>query len=235
MKCQARQVSDQMSCSACGLVWDINDLDPPLCGMHGESFVLDGKPGVQDAPRVPGENLLRDGLPVVGYIDPEASFMLALKDGCVLSSHVDLMLVRDARGKYTMPLFAAPDRHGPRNARQTAVHAWCRAAFGDDHAQSVKQRAVRMVEEAIEAAQAAGVSKHMLRNLVEHIYSKPPGELSQEIGGVGVTILALAQAAGVSADELEQKEFDRVLSKPLSHFAARNEAKNAAGFDVTQE
>ena len=29
--CQARQVSDQMSCPACGLVWDMNDPDPPAC------------------------------------------------------------------------------------------------------------------------------------------------------------------------------------------------------------
>lgn len=31
MKCQARQMSDQMQCNACGLVWDMNDLDPPQC------------------------------------------------------------------------------------------------------------------------------------------------------------------------------------------------------------
>lgn len=30
-KCQAIQVSDQMSCNACGLVWDVNDPEPPEC------------------------------------------------------------------------------------------------------------------------------------------------------------------------------------------------------------
>ena len=29
--CQAYQVSDQMSCPSCGLVWDMNDPDPPAC------------------------------------------------------------------------------------------------------------------------------------------------------------------------------------------------------------
>lgn len=29
--CQARQHSDQRVCHACGLVWDINDPDPPTC------------------------------------------------------------------------------------------------------------------------------------------------------------------------------------------------------------
>lgn len=29
--CKARQISDQMSCARCGLLWDINDPDPPEC------------------------------------------------------------------------------------------------------------------------------------------------------------------------------------------------------------
>lgn len=29
--CQAKQYSDQMICSRCGLQWDVNDPDPPLC------------------------------------------------------------------------------------------------------------------------------------------------------------------------------------------------------------
>lgn len=34
MTCKARQYSDQMSC-VCGLVWDVNDPDPPKCtAMH---------------------------------------------------------------------------------------------------------------------------------------------------------------------------------------------------------
>lgn len=30
MTCRARQYSDQMQCP-CGLTWDVNDMDPPLC------------------------------------------------------------------------------------------------------------------------------------------------------------------------------------------------------------
>lgn len=29
--CKARRVSDQMCCHRCGLVWDVNDPDPPKC------------------------------------------------------------------------------------------------------------------------------------------------------------------------------------------------------------
>jgi hypothetical protein len=120
-----------------------------------------------------------------------------------------------------------------RDDRQLAVHQWCAAAFGVEHASSIPQRGVRLVEECIEAAQAAGAPREMIHKLVDFVYDREPGELAQEIGGVGLTLLALAAAAGVSADAAEIGEFHRVLSKPLAHFHARNQAKNAAGFDVT--
>lgn len=116
--------------------------------------------------------------------------------------------------------------------RQSSVHKWCREAFGDDHAKSIEQRGIRLAEEAIEAAQAAGCNREMVHRLVDHVFDRPVGDLAQEIGGVGVTLLALAQAATIDADAEEIREFARVLSKPLSHFAARNAAKNAAGFNV---
>lgn len=31
MACDARQHSDQMICTTCGLVWDTNDISPPAC------------------------------------------------------------------------------------------------------------------------------------------------------------------------------------------------------------
>lgn len=42
--CTARQFSDQMICSKCGLVWDTNDTDPPTCGKLKEF-----PPNVHDA------------------------------------------------------------------------------------------------------------------------------------------------------------------------------------------
>jgi NTP pyrophosphatase (non-canonical NTP hydrolase) len=117
-----------------------------------------------------------------------------------------------------------------RDQRQAAVFAWAQQAFTEEQATSLPQRGLRLLEEAIEAAQAAGCSRVMAHALVDFVFDRPPGELSQELGGVGVTVLLLAAAAGLSADEAERVEVERVLSKPLSWFAERNEAKNAAGF-----
>lgn len=107
---------------------------------------------------------------------------------------------------------------------------WTRQAFGDEQATSLPQRGLRLLEEAIEAAQAAGVERAMALKLVDYVFDRPPGVLHQELGGVGVTTLALAAAAGLSADDEEEREVARVLAKPLKHFTERNEAKNAAGF-----
>jgi len=35
VKCQARQYSDEKVCASCGLRWDANDPDPPMC-RHGK-------------------------------------------------------------------------------------------------------------------------------------------------------------------------------------------------------
>jgi hypothetical protein len=120
-----------------------------------------------------------------------------------------------------------------RRRRQVDVSLWCEAAFGADHASSVPQRAVRMLEEAVELYQACGGDLMMAHKLLDFVFARPVGTISGELGGVGITTLALAQAAGEDADEAECIEFDRVLAKPLKHFHQRNEAKNAAGFDVT--
>ena len=114
-----------------------------------------------------------------------------------------------------------------RNARQAKVLEWVHQAFGKD---SVRQRAIRLLEEAAEAYQAAGGDETMAIRLMSYVFRRPVGDLPQELGGIGVTLLALAATAGLSADVEEQREMARVLSKPVEHFAARNAAKNAAGF-----
>jgi hypothetical protein len=89
---------------------------------------------------------------------------------------------------------------------------------------------LRLAEEAIEAAQSAGCDPATLHKLIDYIYARPAGSIHREIGGVGITLLALANAEGLNADACEHGELHRVLSKPLSHFTARNQVKNDAGF-----
>jgi len=120
----------------------------------------------------------------------------------------------------------------PRDERQRRVTEWACAAFGEVEATGLAQRGVRLLEEAIEAFQACGGDEATAHKLVAFVFARPPGEVGQELGGVSVTVLALAAAAKLSADQEECREVARVLNKPVAEFTARNASKNAAGFKM---
>jgi len=124
------------------------------------------------------------------------------------------------------------ERNLSRDQRQAMIASWAEMAFGREEATGLPQRGLRLLEEAIEAFQACGGDEAIAHRLVEFVFERPPGEVGQELGGIAVTVLALAAAAGASADEEECREIHRVLSKPLGEFTQRNAAKNAAGFKI---
>lgn len=71
-----------------------------------------------------------ENLPV-GYIDPKADFMLPRKGGCILSSHIDMLVVRDPSGKrvpddiYTQPIYTRPEIPPSDNsAALDAIERW---------------------------------------------------------------------------------------------------------------
>lgn len=116
-----------------------------------------------------------------------------------------------------------------RDERQRAVADWAARCFGPVEAADLAQRSLRVLEEALELAQACGVRVRLVRELASYVYGRPVGEVAQEVGGLSVTLLALAAAAGLSADDAENREVQRIVSMPPDHFAGRNALKNAAG------
>lgn len=50
---------------------------------------------------------------IVGYMDPDADFLLPRADGCVLMGKVEVCLWRTPSGKYTKPLYATPPAPQP--------------------------------------------------------------------------------------------------------------------------
>ena len=119
-----------------------------------------------------------------------------------------------------------------RAIRQKMVADWVERAFGAKQRSDVQHRAIRLLEEVIELYQATGAPIHMAHQLIDYVFSRPVGDLAQELGGVGVTVLALAAAADLDADAEERREVARVLGIPVEHFSRRNDEKNAAGFKV---
>lgn len=161
--------------------------------------------------------------PIILRLDDGDELYLGNMSDATFDDHGDsLALVIDA----TLGSKPEPERE----CRQRAITTWARACFGDEQATSLPQRAVRLLEEAIEAYQAAGGSREMAAELVDFVFKRPPGTLAQELGGVSVCLLVMASAMGRTADGLEVDEVERVMAKPIEHFTARNQAKNDAGF-----
>jgi len=121
-----------------------------------------------------------------------------------------------------------------RDNRQRAVLQWVIETFGEPAAAPM-ERALRVLEEAVELAQAEGLTRDRAIDVVEYVFGKPAGTPSQEAGGLGVTLLAYCEARSLSADEAEQREFDRVMAVDPAQFRARHNKKAEAGIAVRAE
>ena len=173
--------------------------------------------------------------PIKAEVLEEARRWLASTDGTDGHSVADYLAKAIVEADAPPPSIAMEfwvERDLPRDQRQAMIASWAERAFGREEATGLPQRGLRLIEEAIEAFQACGGDETIAHKLVSFVFERPPGEVGQELGGVAVTVLALAAAAGVSADDEEAREIHRVLSKPLGEFTQRNAAKNAAGFKI---
>ncbi len=80
---------------------------------------------------------------------------------------------------------------------QVSVDQWLQNTFPTFRHNSM-ERALRFLEEALELFQAAGGREKDASHLIDYVFSRPRGDLSQEIGGVLNTLAALATCHGVS-------------------------------------
>jgi hypothetical protein len=94
------------------------------------------------------------------------------------------------------------------------VAEWVRTRIGADHLQP-RERAMRLLEEAAELAQAEGITSDLAIKQLEHVYSRPAGEPSQEAAGVAVTLLGWCASRGERLLDLAIREIQRIEAKPL--------------------
>jgi predicted metalloendopeptidase len=114
------------------------------------------------------------------------------------------------------------------DGRQKRVYEWVLRSFGPG-ALNRDERAARLAEESVEVAQAEGVPLDAMLRIVERVYSRPVGEIGREIGGVAITLDALAENLGRSVSADAETELARVLSKPAEHWRMKHAEKVAAG------
>lgn len=113
-------------------------------------------------------------------------------------------------------------------AEPARVLQWAVDSFGEI-ARNRDERAARLAEEAMEVAQAEGVPLETLKRIADRIYSRPLGELGQEVGGLGITLYALAANCGLDLFGEIEREWKRVLSKPRDWWQRKHAEKVAAG------
>jgi len=97
-----------------------------------------------------------------------------------------------------------------RDRFQVRVATWMQETFGPEVSADYTERGFRFGEEAIELLQANGTTKEDVLKLVDYVYSRPVGELSQEVGGTMVTLAALCEARGLNLAALANDEQTRV-------------------------
>jgi len=119
-----------------------------------------------------------------------------------------------------------------RTRRQRAVFAWVKRVFGGAVANHVGERALRLVEEAAEVAQSLEVPMELLEKVIARVYSREPGKVRSEIGGVSVTLLALSELVGVQVDAAETEEIERIFGLDEDVFRKKQAEKVAAGTAV---
>lgn len=153
---------------------------------------------------------------MAALVNPESK--LLDPDSDILKSHPSLIRIENVNSR--------------RAQRQSAILEWANATFGEATASNTGERIRRFAEEAIELVQAAGLDKQALHDIIDHVYAKPAGNVAQEIGQVGVSLLGLSEYLGIQADDEEQKEFDRIQSLPSDYWQARQNAKAGKGLGL---
>jgi hypothetical protein len=98
-----------------------------------------------------------------------------------------------------------------------------------------EERASRVVEEAIELAQAEGLPMTRIERIARRVYLRPPGEPAKEAGGVMVTLLAWAVAPDLDPLALASADLDRAEAIPLDEIRARQQAKFESGTGLPVE
>ena len=80
---------------------------------------------------------------------------------------------------------------------QNDMAEWGYEVLGREVMENQKVRAYRFLEEALELAQACGVSAEETAELTAYTFGRPIGEVDQEVGGVMSTLTLLVEAYGL--------------------------------------
>ena len=94
---------------------------------------------------------------------------------------------------------------------QGRIRRWHSHVFGDKAMQhGARIYAMRLLEEALELAQAEGVLPQEVDHIVEQVYRKPAGDPAKEFGGVLITATCYANHAELDMFKSFETEYVRI-------------------------
>lgn len=111
------------------------------------------------------------------------------------------------------------------------VYCWIRDTFGEDKARNKENRSRRFIEEAIELVQASDMPKSEVQTILDYVYSRPKGEITQEVGGVLVTLAGHAMAFGYDPETCGNIELARIQNVPKEQILKKNSEKPKFEYD----
>lgn len=130
-------------------------------------------------------------------------------DGCPVERVPNMAWACSLIDEAASALSDAPTSH------QQRVAVWMQECFGAEITADRVERADRFIEEALELAQATGWTADRGHALVDYVFSRPVGEIGQEVGGVMVTLAALCNVFEIAIDAEAKREVDRITQPEI--------------------
>lgn len=96
---------------------------------------------------------------------------------------------------------------------QSAADLWILSVLGEKVRDDKMERAYRLIEEALELAQACGASKADVLALADYVFARPAGEIEQEVGGLLITLACLANPNGISLTKAAYRSLGEAYAK----------------------
>lgn len=120
-----------------------------------------------------------------------------------------------------------------KKLKERLLRRWSLLVFRErDREIGPKIRALRLLEEAIELAQAEGVTMQEVGIVRDQVYAKPPGDPLQELGGVLICAVAHAAVRDWDHEEVFWAEFARIMDPELMEkVRRRNLEGDKIGFE----
>lgn len=116
---------------------------------------------------------------------------------------------------------------------QDRASAWLLECFGSTLATTRKERAQRFIEEALELAQAEGLTKEDCLLMVDYVFSRPVGHSPQEVGGVMLTLAGVCWNSKIDLNAAAKAELARVQHPEMIAKIRAKQASKSAILGIT--